>query len=157
MTKRNVYEALRALFETRKRDDSSIFVALEDEAPEWAGDFVREAHGTDMLPDDWRYNCITDALETLADSPDSDPDELEHEFADNVDVYSSDLLEWVGSHLERQGYVDEARHEGLVAEDATLDQRIMAGQYQERAEIFRQVVAAVELFEDEIGEYLANA
>lgn len=143
------YQTLAEMFETRKRDDGTSFVALKDGAPEWASDFVREAHGTDMLPDDFRYACIAEALEMLADNEDGDPDDLVSEFADNVDIYSSDLSDWLLSHSERRGYVDEAQREGLVEPDTDIDRRIMAGQYLERSEIFQSVVSAAQDYLDE--------
>lgn len=143
-TMENRYKELYGMFETRKRDGGSSFVALRDSAPEWAHDFVREAHGVDMLPDDYRYRWIRDALGALADNPDSDPQELAFEFADAIDVYISDRIAWLGSNLQRATYCAQAQEEGLAPDKADVVTLIGLGQYQERWEIFFNVVRAVE-------------
>lgn len=142
------YETLAEMFETCKRDKDEYFVCLKDDAPEWAQDFVREAHGTDFFPDDYRYQWISEALEVLGDS-ENGLDDLAHEFADAVDVYTSDLLLWLSSNLRRTMYCDEAQEEGLIPEDADITKRIMVGQYLERQEVFWSVVRAAKNYLDE--------
>src|SRR6266516_1712460 len=93
-------------FETAERPDGESFTRTKDGTPEWVTDLVREAHGDDFLPDDWRYATISDALNFLAD--DGDPDDA-GEFADQaVDVYTGARFAWLASNLNRAGYVDEA-------------------------------------------------
>ena len=76
--------ALRADGANIAGDSNTVYVRLKDGAPEWVTDLVHDAHG-DMLPDDWRYSVIQDALETIADS--DDPEDASGEFADSqVDV-----------------------------------------------------------------------
>lgn len=127
-------------FETRTRSDGSEYVARRKGSPEWLEDLCREAHAG-MLPDDLRYAMIEDACRKIVDAsdPGDDLDDLAHEFADEVDVYSGDLAAWLSSHGLRAGYVDEARAEGLIGVNATLDQQFMAGQYAERYEVFTLV------------------
>lgn len=146
------YAEIRSYFTTMKRGEDTIWVR-KDDAPEWINDFCMEAHGTDMFPDDWRYEIIVEALDFLIDN-DIDPDDsdMAHAFADDVDVYTSDLFEWAGSHLNRQGYVDQAMEEGLVEADTPLDRRLMVGQYMERLEIFNNVVEAAREYVEEDEE-----
>ena len=136
------YRTLADLFEQAERADGAVYWRLKEDRPWWAADFIREAHGTEMMPDDYRYRLVLEALEVLAEQPDADPDELADEFAGNTDVYSRDLLAWVGSHPSRALYVDEAQGDGLVSADATLDERLAVGQYVERREVFMAVVEA---------------
>lgn len=138
-----------AAFETRTRDprvtgsDSSQFVTLKDDAPVWVQPIVQTAHG-DMLPDDWRYATICEAFGEIHDAGEGvDLDDLEHEFADRVDVYTSELLAWLSSNLTRMGYCDDAQAEGLVESDAGISQRITIGQYMERREVFGLVLQAL--------------
>lgn len=138
------FDSLHEMFETKTRDSGESFVALKDDAPEWAQDFVREAHGTEILPDDYRYQWIRDALEALAASPDATPQEIADEFADDVSIYTADLLDWLKSNLTRCEYVDQARAEGIVADSADIVQRIQAGQYLERREVFQGVLDAID-------------
>jgi hypothetical protein len=139
-------------FATGERDDGSRYVYLKDEAPSWIGDLVYEAHGGLFLPDDWRYECIQDALYAIADGGDED----EHEFADRVDVYTGDLLAWVASNLNRPGYCDEAQSEGIAEEGIDVIRLITLGQYMERREVYgltyRALVDHAETLEDEAGE-----
>ena len=139
------YSTLAEIFTLQQRGDDRITV-LADDAPEWAGDFVREAHGTDLLPDDIRYRWIADALDMLweaqRDDRLGDLDELGTEWADDTDVYTSDLLAWLSSNLLRISYCDQAQEEGLLTEDADMIARISIGQYMERRELFARVVEA---------------
>ena len=52
-------------FETAKREDDSSYIRLKDERPAWVYNLVYVAHNG-MLPDDWRYQAIHDALEHIA-------------------------------------------------------------------------------------------
>lgn len=138
------------MFERRTREDGDAYYTLRDGAPEWLHDLVHEAHG-DMLPDDWRYDAIHSALGAIhdsgADTPD-DCDDLEHEFADGeVDAYNGARVAWLGSHLQRGGYCDEAQEE-LGASGGVYD-LIGAGQYMEAREVFASVLDSLrERFEE---------
>jgi hypothetical protein len=141
---------LAVMFEVRKRDNGERFIALDDSAPQWAQDFVREAHGTEMLPDDYRYQWISEALDLIAQTgaDTEDADDLARRFADDVDIYTHSLLTWLASNLTRIGYCDEAITEGMT-EANDLTSIIMAGQASERYEVFQNVLTALEQLEDE--------
>lgn len=101
-------------------------------------EMVRAAHG-DMLPDDYKYEYIVDALERLAEGYDDEGDEIE------ADVYNSALLDWLGSHLERAGYVEDAVKEwGMDSKSFDLFTAIGFGQVFEKREVFFIVKAAIE-------------
>lgn len=125
--------------ERATRDDGTEYVRKSDDAPEWVASIIQDAHG-EMFPDDWRYACIREAFGAIHDNTGhtDDLDETVHEFADDADVYNSDLLTWVGSHATRAGYVDEARQEFGEARD--FYHSIQMGQYQERAEVYAAVL-----------------
>ena len=142
-----------ACFETATRDNGSEFVRVKEGSPEWVTDLVRKAHGDDFLPDDWRYETIRSALGFIADeatdksapTSDRDPDDASAEFADSqVDVYTSELIAWMGSNLRRVGYVDEAVEEygGELAGD--IVRQIMLGQYAEAEEVYALTLNALE-------------
>ena len=132
---------------TQQRGDETITVRTDD-APAWVADVIQEAHG-DMFPDDYRYETIRDAFETIA-ADDDDPEDSAAEFADNTDVYNSDLLAWVGSHGDRAGYVDEAIGEFGPARD--FYHGLMMGQYAERSEVYGLVLQALERIADDSEE-----
>jgi hypothetical protein len=121
------------------------FARLRDDSPEWMRDVIREAHGTDMLPDDWRYETIMYAAEAIAEQDDSDDDA--HDFADGrVGYHSRERLEWLASHINRANYCDDAVAEGLFVfgEGCGIVDLIGAGQYEEASEIFHGLRAALE-------------
>ena len=139
-----IAEEIRTAFESRQRDNGNRFVALADNAPDWVQDMVQNAHGG-MLPDDWKYECIRAAVESIADGI-YDP----HEFADGyVDAYTSDLTAWYGSHVARQAYCEDAAEELGIAPDASIEERMRLGQYMESCEVFSAVLAAIEEREGE--------
>lgn len=137
---REAYDSL----ERATRSDGSEYIARKDGAPEWVADLIHESHG-DMLPDDWRYECIQDALGAIADA--DDPDDALAEFADGADIYNSDLLAWVGSHSSRGGYVDEAVAEFGPPRD--FYHSLQMGQYMERSEIYGSLLASLRRLADE--------
>lgn len=106
------------------------FYILDDTVPPALEDLVREAHG-EFLPDDFRYEVIYSALVAFADCRTTD--DLE-EVRVEADVYSHDLIRWLGSNLRRIAYCDEAQAEfGLeMADVMTL---ITYGQQREKDEI----------------------
>lgn len=112
-------------------------------APEWVQTMVRDAHGT-MLPDDYVYSYVRDALAVLADSgaAGEDHDDLVHDFADGVDTYTGQLTAWLASHANRVGFCDEAADE-LGADYVTITSRIQLGQYWERRNVFASVLESL--------------
>lgn len=129
-----------ACFETAFRDpqdDESSYVRVHDGSPEWVTDLVRHAHG-DMLPDDYRYQWVMNALECIADC--DDPEDAAHEWADGcTDIYTGQLLAWLSSNLRRVGYCDDAIRDGQWFADQGLVDLVSAGQYNELRETFELV------------------
>ncbi|MGH6629302.1 MAG: hypothetical protein ACREB3_06195 [Burkholderiales bacterium] len=143
-------------FEQKTRDKGEKFWTLKNGRPQWAQDMVQEAHDTGggnlMLPDDWRYESIVDALDRIQDaSDDADLDELADEI--EADVYNADLLKWLSSHLERAGYVDEAVNNLGWDKDGGIFRAIQAGQIAEKREVYFSVLATLrERIEEVAGE-----
>jgi hypothetical protein len=136
-----------AFFTTKRRDEAdetSQFVSLTGDVPEWLREMVYRAHG-DMLPDDYRYAMVDSALDLIAtlddDVTETTLDEIGSEFADNeVSVYNRDRLDWLSSSLTRAAFVDEAAEEGLIAPDADTFTRIGVGWYTEAEQVWSTVV-----------------
>jgi len=132
--------ALLDAFETRTRDNGETFLALKEGHPEWMTDCLREAHG-DMMPDNTRYRMIREVVSALTERDEDEWDDAEHEICDGlVDVYTSRLTAWLASHLDRVCYCDEAQFEGLVRDNAGVEERMRVGQFLEYQEIYRTVV-----------------
>ena len=135
-------DAMHAAFISKTRDNGDTFYCLAPDSPEWMFDACYAGHG-EMLPDDFRYAIIREAVGFISDrGEDFDVDgDDSAEFADGVDVYHSGLLAWVASNLHRMAYVDEAL-EGYGFKE--LGRALMAGQSLERREIFDAVVQALQ-------------
>jgi hypothetical protein len=136
-------KAINALkwFETKNRDSGESFYSLKDSAPQELKDMIRAAHDK-MLPDDYKYAYVVDALEAVEAYEDIDNIESEIE----ADVYNSDLLKWLSSNLTRAEYVDEYVEEFGISglKDFDLYKIISGGQYLERVEVFNVVRSFLE-------------
>lgn len=127
-------EAL-AYFEYRNRHDGSGYWAVEDRAPEWVKNLVWAAHNNgEILPDDFRYLFIVEALEAMAENPE-EPEIV-------PDVYTSQLLKWLEAYPSyRMGFVDEAV--GQFGWNG-LFEGLQAGQLMEKQEVVQLVRAFLE-------------
>lgn len=141
-TAQNIYNH----FEQMERLNKDVIWKLKSGSPQWMKDLCREAHG-DMMPDDWRYEFIVEALGALSD----------HRNYDNAresiepDVYTHDLRKWFASRLDRSSYVDQYREE--FGGEGDTDAMIAGGQLVEKWEVFDAVFSAIEkLCEDEDEE-----
>lgn len=153
----NVHELaqqLRNEFHVGKRPEAvgSRYVFLNREAPPWMHDVVQEAHGMGMLPDDWCYETIREALDFIIENG-GDLEDLEnwedctHEFSDSgVDIYVGDLTAWLHSHPQRIGFVDQAK--ALVGASEDTVRALRQGQYLERGFIFSRLLWALERREE---------
>jgi hypothetical protein len=127
-------------FETASRPGSGEeFRKLIDTAPEWMTTVCRLAHEDGrLLPDDWRYAFIEQAVDAL----------VEHEDTDDAlgrlepDIYTSDLTAWLHSLNSRVYFLDEA----LAVYGSFRDgfQLLAAAQMIEKEEVFQQVVSALQ-------------
>lgn len=125
-------------------------VAFTDDRPQWLWNAVYEAH-RDMMPDDFVFATARACLEQLAESGDDEVCGME--FADQqVDVYNRDLLNWVGSHLERAAFVEEAISDGLC-DGADFYKSLACGQYLEIQGIYNALrQSALDAFEESEAE-----
>jgi hypothetical protein len=136
-------------FETAERPDGESFVRTKSEAPEWVTELVQDAHGSEFLPDDWRYEAIRDCLGAIA-TDELDADDGPSEWADGYTaVYNGALLSWLSSNLNRIGYVDDAVAELGYSEDRGVMGAIALGQYMEAREVFELVHRGLEALVDE--------
>jgi hypothetical protein len=117
------------------RDTTRDIVLPTDSAPEWFTDLCRTAHGT-MLPDDWRYEFIDDALSAIADECEDMRD------VDDSYPYTADRLAWLASNIERPGYCDEAAKEYGVKTGDVLE-LVTLGMSAEMREVYELVLSAL--------------
>lgn len=119
MTIRSIAQEAADHFEIASRDDGSRYVKTRDERPDWLHDLIQDAHDG-MLPDDWRYLMICDALDALAGLDDDAGEGQAEQAIEEIGapVYTRDLLAWLGSHNDRMSYADEALREGVARDIA---------------------------------------
>ncbi len=133
-------EAL-AYFEKANRTNGVEFWKVKDGAPQWVTDLCFASHSDGaMLPDDWRYVFIVEALVALEEEIELEPD-----------IYTSELTAWLASNVNRVGYVDDARDEWGGDLKSIFDE-LQLGQLTEKREVFDQVTAFLEALIEEGGE-----
>lgn len=152
-----------AMFQKAARDlfgpvEEQLFVQMKDEAPEWVEKLVHVVHDDCQIPpDNYRFEFIKTALDTLAEANDEDHmEELRAEL--EADVYTSGLTAWLHSSNFRVYYLSEV----LEAYDGSgLDgfQVLSLAQAREKQEVFdkvleylRGLVESVEAGEIEPGD-----
>lgn len=106
-------------------------------------DEVREIHGSDLMPDDYRYNVISRIFDTLNSYNVSDEntlDDLRGEIVDSlVDIYNHDLLNWLSSNLSRAELCNEALNQGYAQND--IYSIVKCAQYIEIETIYNNIQA----------------
>ncbi len=95
----------RRYFTPKTRPNGDIFQTRTDDCPQWVTDMTFAAHHDgQILPDDYRYQFIVEALDAIAegyDDPETAIDELEPEHR------TYQLLTWLRDSHDGPGYVDE--------------------------------------------------
>jgi len=122
-------------FQSKKRrearDDDDIYYFMAERIPKWIYDMVYAVHEDGRwIHDDHKYLYIIDALNYLSEGNNPETPELE------ADVYTSDLIKWLGSHNFRTIYVDDAVKLHGWDEQAGIEGALAWGQIAEREEVF---------------------
>jgi hypothetical protein len=145
-------EETRKWFEQAERRDEekTTYWRTKDGHPQWIQDMCHEAHNSptigDLLPEDYRYMFIVEALDALEEcGEDDEPSEYLPE-----EVYTYNLTQWLGSHNARSAFVDEAREQfggsGSVIGD------IMQGYRLEQEEVLMSVQNYLQTRLDELDD-----
>ena len=148
-------EAFALLKRGDREADGIGRVLVTDSPPEWMRDLCWAAHqdGSDggMMPDDWRYEFIGDALNHIEEHGDEqDADDLRdsyREWCDEAYPYTNQRTAWLASHGQRGGYADEAVGEWGGEYDTTT--RIALGMQMEALEVFESVLRSLGELTDE--------
>jgi len=118
-------------FVLKERPNGEAFWAVKEDAPLWIRDLCYRAHDDgEILPDDWRYRFIVEALETLS--------ECEDPYDVYIETYthSGELLNWFASSLARLQWVQEAVEEMDWEGGFDLLLALQAGQMMEKEHVF---------------------
>ena len=127
----------RCAFTLETRENGSEYWTHNRCAPEWIGELCNTAHG-DMLPDDYRYRFIVQALDALEEAEDVDEAGQDWEF----EPYLARLADWLGSHNHRFSYCDDWADEMGQPEDTY--HLLAGGHLQERLEALDLVRGSLE-------------
>jgi hypothetical protein len=139
----------RSYFVQHERSEGDTIWTLHDDRPEWVRDLCHAAHDAGgMLPDDWRYQFIVEALDAI----EGHDDEGEARDSIEADAYTSDLCRWLASRADRTGYVDDACEEWGDDAPAGIVDRIMMGQFMEKREVFDSVLASLSSMAEDADE-----
>lgn len=117
-------------------------VCIKKDKEEIYNDFMDLIHGTEFLPDDFRYSKTLDLINSLLDYDIESLDDLTEyssEIIDShVDIYNNDLTNWLSSNTLRLNYCNEGISE-YGKQDDTI-KTISIGQYIEIEEIYNGLV-----------------
>lgn len=92
-------------FQLKTRTNGERFYCVKDDCQDdQLTELIRIAHD-DLLPDDYIYQYIHDALEIISNM--SETDDI-YDITLEPDCYTRDLLKWVSTNLTRIAYCDEA-------------------------------------------------
>ena len=124
---------LRSAFTLAQREDGSEFWQFTEEARQSVDDlssFVRELHDEE-LPNDWRYQKIVEICDAITEyDGDTEWSDASHEISDGlVSIYNAELASWIAENGSRLSYCDQVMEEGLISDEASMSERLMAGQY----------------------------
>jgi hypothetical protein len=125
-------------FVVKTRDNGDKFYSTEGDRPQALTDLIFDAHN-DMLPDDYKYAFIVDALEYISDDTNNvDDPELREE------PYNHALLKWLSSNLQRAGYVDDYVNEtGYSTSNFDLFNLISCGMMEEQLDVYYSVLTSL--------------
>jgi hypothetical protein len=136
-------QTLATSFQLKTRDNGETYYCAKDNAPYYISDLCHEAHN-DMMPDDYRYEYLVEALEHIDSTLDplaDNLDDIEAHDACEPDCMSHDLLRWVSSNLSRMGYCDDVLYEYQLDQ---LSDVLIQAQQAERVEVMQAVINWIE-------------
>ena len=141
-TIKQLAEQMSQAFEGRTRDNGAEFRALKDRSPEWMTTVCRKAHDdADMLPDDWRYQFISECVNAISEHEGADEDIAEAVNTIEADVYTSELTGWLHSRVSRIEWMDQASE--AYGKFDTISDHLQMAQSMEKEETFFQVLQAL--------------
>ena len=138
-------EEYRKGFTRTQRGEETIWTLTEEarNAPRvftHTQELVAATHeDRNMAPDDYRYEWTVDALDAIAEAIEYDQDLEDREFEIEPDVYTHDLVKWLGSSAWRYSYCNEALS-ALGSNDGGFVGLMMYGQEMEKREVYRAVL-----------------
>lgn len=144
MTLQELAKAVREEFSLNTRTDGTGYWTRDDK-PGGYGDWITklcfDAHG-DILPDDFVYEFIVDALDVLSEDEDTDDarDNLPEEWRTHK------IIEWFASHGDRQARADEKLEELMPCGDRNTGVMTILSwaMNEEQQEVFNSVLSSLQ-------------
>ena len=127
---------VRCTFSLETRDNGSEYWTHNRCAPDWINELCHTAHG-DMLPEDYRYAFIVEALDALEEAEDVDEARGGYEFEHR----NYQLALWLATHGHRFQYCDDWARD--MCSRNTYD-RLAGGHLSERLEVLELVRGSLE-------------
>lgn len=134
-TKAQIAEQFANAFKQGQRADGETYHYFEDDDCPWAD--MADIHGTDIFPNDWRYEKMSHmALEFLDYEPDSWEENIS-EIVDNViDVHDYKLLAWLSGYPGALQAADEQECGAVLS-------KVAMAQYEELYAIAYRIMHAI--------------
>ncbi len=129
------------MFIQSERVNGDKFWKTIDDRPEELTELIYAAHG-DMLPDDWKYAFVREALIDFSEA--EDPDDVQPE----ADIYTNDLTAWLHSRADRYYYCDQYQEDFGVKANTSMSDRLSGGQYMEKREVYYSVLSSLRDLEE---------
>ena len=129
ITTTNQKEQLRKFYDAFIIEPNGHIELKEDQKKKYQS-FVRALHDEE-LPNNWRYEIITDLLQNFVNEYDQDNlEDYLSEIADSlVDVYNIDLIEWLKGDIMRGSFL-EIRELNIDEPNMTIFDLIRQMQYE---------------------------
>lgn len=124
------------LFKIQTRNNGREFLVCEVDDCHPLKDIIRKAHG-EMLPDDYKYKFVHEALVNISNAADLDEVQCE------PDIYDHELLAWLSSNLSRVAYVDVAMLDNGHSKNGLMGD-IAMGQWAKKSEVLSIVINELE-------------
>lgn len=87
-----------------ERKEGGKYCYFKDGSPQWMKEMAFKCHNIDdVMPNDYIYAFISEALDIITGS--DNPDEAIFEI--EPDIYNNELLSWLSSNLSFSSWVDE--------------------------------------------------
>lgn len=114
-----------------------IYILKSEASNSELHEFIRDIHDG-MLPDDFKYRIVHEALEAMRDQ-----DELDYPSVE-ADIYTLDLIQW-SQNLSRHDYINTVLEEAILyGRDLNFSDLLRQSQQLEIDMICNQVYAFVE-------------
>lgn len=128
-------------FESKTRKGDETYTVLKYNRAEELHESVFQAHG-DRMPSDWIFATYADLMQRLTEYEINSLDDVEeyrHEIVDGyVDVYTSDITQWLADDIRNVNYITDALESGVEMREGF--QLLAMAQYMAIDDIYGEII-----------------